>query len=443
MRVIPIVRVMFMVLLERNRIRNFDRLAPDTNLEPERAQSGHHFANGKAGHARAFASGRVALNDVGISPPCKTGVRKRFALVAPLQATIRAWRAAQQPFLAGFLSRGAKSTIASLIEGLEAAPSRFLPPSAPHYNVAVRSRSLALGLITLTLIFAACRGNAQAAADTACRTGVSSMLVKFLAGGDPFAENPLFSLLSRCADLNDLSAMLEALARPPAGREPLEIEGAIEAALRSPALARNVAATQLIVDRFQTVRDSGARASLSYLLGRRSAADALNRILRDDLDPYVRAAAVVSLRICKTPPAFATLWRAAKSDPDSYVRAQAYQTLDRFRQLHTRDDLLAASRTQTDAGSTGRFLGRWLKTGETPEDQTGETFTRLAEHTGSSEASGALSEIFKTLQSAPKAPVVMTVRPPLPLPIGPGQSQATVMAPIQSIPIAPAEPEGY
>ena len=267
------------------------------------------------------------------------------------------------------------------------------------------------------------------------------MLVRFLAGGDPFADNPLFSLLSRCADLNDLGAMLEALARPPAGREPLEIEGAIEAALRSPALASNVAATQLIVDRFQTVRDSGTRASLSYLLGRHSAVDALNRILRDDPDPYVRAAAVVSLRNCKTPPAFATLWRAAKSDPDSYVRAQAYQTLDRFGQLHTRDDLLAASRTQTDAGSTGRFLGRWLKTGETPEDQTAETFTRLAEHTGSSEASGALSEIFRTLQSAPKAPVVMTVRPPLPLPISPGPSQATVMAPIQSIPIAPAEPE--
>ena len=56
-----------------------------------------------------------------------------------------------------------KSTIASLIEGLEAASSRFLPPSASHYNVSVRSRSLAFGLITLTLIFAACRGNAQAA----------------------------------------------------------------------------------------------------------------------------------------------------------------------------------------------------------------------------------------------------------------------------------------
>jgi HEAT repeat protein len=96
---------------------------------------------------------------------------------------------------------------------------------------------------------------------------------------------------------------------------------------------------------------------LSYLLGRRSAVDALNRILRDDPDPYVRAATVVSVRNCKTPPAFATLWRAAKSDPDSYVRAQAYQTLDRFGQLHTRDDLLAASRTQTDAGSAGRLSG--------------------------------------------------------------------------------------
>ncbi len=106
-----------------------------------------------------------------------------------------------------------------------------------------------------------------------------------------------------------------------------------------------------------------------------------------------------------------------------------------------RRDLLAASRTQTDAGSTGRFLGRWLKTGETPEDQTAETFTRLAEHTGSSKASGALSEIFRTLQSAPKAPVVMTMRPPLPIPISPGPSQATVMAPLPSIPIAPAEPE--
>jgi hypothetical protein len=268
------------------------------------------------------------------------------------------------------------------------------------------------------------------------------MLARLLASGDPFNDNPLFSLLSRCADRTDLSAMLEALARPPAGREPLEIEGAIEAALRSPALTSDVA-KQLIVDHFQAVRDSGARASLSYLLGRRSAVDALNRILRDDPDPYVRAAAVVSLRDCKTPPAFATLWRAAKSDPDSYVRAQAYQTLGRFGQLRTRDDLLAASRNQTDAGSVGRFLGRWLKAGETPEDQTAETFTSLAEHTGSSEASGALSEIFRMLQPAPKAPVVMTVRPPpLPLPISPGPSQATVMAPIQSIPIASAaQPE--
>src|SRR5260370_8874554 len=41
----------------------------------------------------------------------------------------------------------------------------------------------------------------------------------------------------------------------------------------------------------------------------------------------------------------------------------------------------------------------------------------------------------------PKGPVGRTVRRPLPLRISPGQSQAPVMAPIKSIPIAPADPE--
>jgi hypothetical protein len=266
------------------------------------------------------------------------------------------------------------------------------------------------------------------------------LLPRFLAAPEPYNDNPLFSALSQCGDTTALSALLDALARPNPAREPLGITSAIEAALRSPELARDAAATQLIVDRFGALHDPGARASLSYLLGMRDAAPALNRILSGDPAPYVRAAAAVSLHNCKTAPDFAALWRAAKLDPDRHVRAEAYQTLDRFGQVRTADELLAASRAQTDATSTGRFLRGWLKANKLPEEETAETLARLAEHTGSGEASGALSGIFIALESPPEGLVTMSVTPPAP-PMSSGPPPATRMALIQSLPMAVAKPD--
>ena len=272
-------------------------------------------------------------------------------------------------------------------------------------------------------------------ADTTCKATVQSLLPGFLGTAQPYNDNPLFSSLSQCADMTALRTLLDALARPVPAREPLEIAGAVEAALRSPELAGDAAATQLIADRFSAVRNPAARASLTYTLGPRDAAPALNQILSSDPAPEARAAAAVSLRNCKTPPDFAALWRAAKFDPDDQVRAQAYQTLDRFGQLRTADDLLAASRSQTDAASTGRFLRSWLEAGKVSEEKAAETLVRLADHTGSAEASGALSEISKALQSPTETLVTLAVRPPAP-PLPGGLSQPAGMAPMQSLPMA-------
>lgn len=306
----------------------------------------------------------------------------------------------------------------------------------------MNSRGSAFALrISFTLLISAslCCANRPVEAQATCKASVQSDLPQFIAGGERFNDNPLFSLLSQCADKTALSVLLDALTQPVSAREPLELAAAVEAALHSPELAGDTSATQLIVDRFGAVRDAAARASLSYLLGPRDAAPALNRILSDDPAPDVRMAAAVSLRNCKTPPDFAALWRAAKTDPDNKVRAQAYQTLDRFGQLHTADEFLAASRAQTDAASTGRFLRRWLKAVKAPAEESAETLTRLAEHTGSGEASGALSEIFTALQSPPAALVRMAVTPSAP-PMPPGSSQAGGMAPIQSLPMVAAKP---
>jgi hypothetical protein len=289
---------------------------------------------------------------------------------------------------------------------------------------------------TFVILLSACCGNLSAETDTTCKASVQPLLSRFLAGGELYNDNPLFSRLSQCADKAVLSNLLDALARPVPAREPLEIAGAVEAALRSPELVGDAAATRLIVDRLGAVRDPAARASLSYLLGARDAAPALNRILSGDPAPDTRAAAAVSLRNCKTPPDFAALWRAAKLDPDRQVRAQAYQTLDRFGQLRTTDEFLAASRVQTDAASTGRFLQRWLEAGKVSEEETAETLVRLADHTGSAEASGALSEISKALQSPTETLVTLAVRPPAP----PLLSQPAGMAPIQSLPMATPQP---
>ena len=294
-------------------------------------------------------------------------------------------------------------------------------------------------VFTSVILFGACSGDLLAQTDSACKASLRSLLQRFLAAGEPYNDNPLDSALSQCGDKTALSALLDALARPNPAREPHAIIGAVEAALRSPGLARDAAATQLIIDRFRAVRDDGARASLSYLLGMRDAARALNRILSSDPSPYVRGAAAVSLRNCKTTPDFVALWRAAKLDSDRHVRAEAFQTLDRWGQVRTADEQLAASRAQTDATSTGRFLRGWLKAKKVPEEETAETLVRLAEHTGSNEASGALSVIFMALQSPPVGPVVMSVTPPaLPMPSGP--SPAARLALIQPLPIAVAKP---
>jgi HEAT repeats len=318
----------------------------------------------------------------------------------------------------------------------------FLPAGGPAaYTGAVTSRRSAFTRIAFTLIIllTACRAHSLAETDTACSARVQSMLPRFLAVAGPFDENLLSSSLEKCGDMAALTALLDALAQPVIVREALEVEGAVEAVLRSPQLARDPAATRSLVDRFGAVRNSGARAALSYLLGRRDAAPALSRILHDDPAPEVRAAAAVSLRNCKTPPDFAALWRAAKIDPDRYVRAVAYQTLDHFGQLRTADDFLAASRAQIDAASTGRFLRSWLKARRVPDKETAETLTRLSEHTGSGEASGALYEIFAALQPPPEGLFALVVTPPAPpLPLTPS---GPAMAPIVSAPIAAPKPE--
>lgn len=305
----------------------------------------------------------------------------------------------------------------------------------------VNSRCSAFVRIAFTFIIllSACRADSLAETAPTCRARVQSMLPRFLAVTGPFDDNQLFSSLEKCGDMAALTALLDTLAQPALVREALEIEGAIEAALRSPDLARGPAATRLLIDRVGAVRNPGARAALCYLLGRRDAAPALNRILRDDPAPDVRAAAAVSLRNCKTPPDFAALWRATKMGPDRYVRAVAYQTLDHFGQLRTADDFLAASRAQIDAGRTGRFLRSWLKARRAPDEETAETLTRLGEHTGSREASGALYEIFAALQPPSDALFARVVAPPaLPLPLTPS---GVAMAPTESVPIASPKPE--
>lgn len=293
--------------------------------------------------------------------------------------------------------------------------------------------------LALFFLLSARSGNPRAETDPTCRISLQSMVPRFLAGGEPANDNPFFSLLGQCGDRADLIALMEALSRPGPGREPLEITGAIEAALRSPELAHDAAATDLMVERFAAVRNPAARVSLSYLLGWRDAGPALNRILSDDPGPEVRAAAAVALRNCRTTPDFATLWHAAKLDPDRETRAQAYQTLDRFGQVKTADDLLAASRSQTDASNNGRFLGRWLTGGKARPEETAENLTRLAENRGTAEASGELSEIFMLLQQPPRP--LITMMTPLPVPaLPPGPDQARRMASIQPRPMETAKP---
>jgi HEAT repeat protein len=310
------------------------------------------------------------------------------------------------------------------------------------YTGGVSSRisvfALRIAFTSIILLSASC-GTLFAQTDPTCKASVQSLLQRFLAAGEPYNDNAVDSTLSQCGDKTALSALLDALAQLNPARRPLEIIGAIEAALHSPGLAHDAGATQLIVDRFGTVRDPGARASLSYFLGMRDAAPALNRILSSDPEPYVRAAAAVSLHNCKTAPDFAALWRAAKLDPDPHVRAEAYQTLDRWGQVRTADELLAASRAQTDATNTGRFLRRRLEANKVPEEETAETLARLAEHTRSGEASGALSGIFTALQSPPEGPITLSAPPPAP-PMPSGPSSATRMALIQSVPMAAAKP---
>jgi hypothetical protein len=289
------------------------------------------------------------------------------------------------------------------------------------------------------ILLSACSGDVRAEADASCRAGIQSGLPRFLNSGDIIGDNQLFSLLSKCGDQTDLSAVLEALTQPNPQREALETEGAVEAVLRSPALAHNPTATQAIVNHFGIVRHPGARQSLSYLLGSRDEVQALNSILRDDPASEVRRAAAVSLHNCKTLPDFAPLWRAAKLDPDRPVRAQAYLTLHHFGQLRSADEFLAASRAQTDPTSTGLFLGNWLRVNKVSEKETAETLTGLAEHTGSSEASGALALIFTSLQVPQESLFAMVAAPPeplLPLP----SSTGAPFAPIRSLPIPVVKP---
>jgi hypothetical protein len=143
------------------------------------------------------------------------------------------------------------------------------------YTRAVSSRVSLLALrsaFTSIILLSACCGTLSAQTPTTCKASVHSLVQRFLAASEPYYDSPLDSALSQCGDKTALSALLDALARPNLARRPLEIIGAVEAALRSPRLARNAAATQLIADRFGAVRDPGARASLSYLLGMRDAA---------------------------------------------------------------------------------------------------------------------------------------------------------------------------
>lgn len=306
----------------------------------------------------------------------------------------------------------------------------------------MRLRGLAFALqiaFTLSIIMGASSTGARAEIDTTCKENLNSQVPRFLAGSEPANDNPLFSLLRLCGDKTALGALLEALTHSVPGHEPIEIAGAVEAALASPELAGDPTATELIVERFGAVGDPDARASLAYLLGWRDAAPALIGILRDDSAPQVRAAAAVALRNCKPPPDFSGLWRAARSDPDQPTRARAYQTLDRFGQVRTADELLAASRNQTDAANTGRFLGRWLAASKVPGEQTAAILAHLAEHTGSSEASGALAEIFDALQAQRPSLVAMAATPPAP-PMPPGSSPSIRMAPLRSLPIAVTTP---
>jgi hypothetical protein len=106
-------------------------------------------------------------------------------------------------------------------------------------------------------------------------------------------------LLERWSDR--VTSLLEARARPVPGREPLEITGAIQAAQRSPDLARDAGATDLIVERFAAVRNPGAGTSLIDLLGWRDAEPALGRIRRDDRAVEARAAAVALLEFQDRP----------------------------------------------------------------------------------------------------------------------------------------------
>jgi len=293
----------------------------------------------------------------------------------------------------------------------------------------VRSLLLTFALpLALTItIGGASPANARIRDEAACGS-LAARLAQFLSKGEPANGNPLFAALSRCADRRELAALLDALARPTVARRPAEIAAAIESALRSPNLAGDQPA-QLIAERLRTVRDPDARVALAYLLGWRNAAQALNRTLRDDSAAEVRAAAAVALRNCQTPPDFTILWQAARTDPDAEVRAAAYQTLDRFGQLHTAAELLAASRAQTQAASAGRFLSRWLRAEDAPAQQTADTLTRLAEQTGSIQASSALAAILDQMPAA-EMPVVKVLRPSPPLPPAGGSARAAVMAPV-------------
>jgi len=263
------------------------------------------------------------------------------------------------------------------------------------------------------------------------------MLPRFLSSGQPFDDNQLFASLRQCAGKGALGALLDALTKPAPMRSPLEITDAVGEALVSPQLAHDAEATHMVAARLAAVPDASARAALTYTLWPRDATPALSRILSEDPDPDVRAAAAIALRNCKTAPDFAVLWRAAAHDPDRRVRGEAYLTLDRFGQLRNADQLLAASRAQIDARTQGRLLKKWLVAEKSSDEDAAEILTGLAGQTGSQEASGALAAILIALEP-PSRPLAMMVlgAPPPPPPIPAGPLAGPRAALIRSAPIA-------
>jgi hypothetical protein len=203
-----------------------------------------------------------------------------------------------------------------------------------------------------------------------------------------------FDFFRTCGDLPTLAELIDALARPHRGRQPLELAAAVGATLNSAALGHSAEATAMLARAIPAMPDPRDRAMLAHTLAARGATAALSGLVGHDPSPEVRAVAAQSLGECTVPFDPAGLTAAARSDPVAGVRAEAWLALMRHKLVKAPADLLAALNVQHDAAAIVEVFDAWMTAARPPSlNAYASRLIELAQSGTINEAVGALNAI--------------------------------------------------